>query len=584
MPEQRPTNQCQYCGFPVEFGEHDCPNAPARTEEDSELYKNLSDTLPDPDPQNDIEGDFDFPEDDTGTLETIDAKNFRATGKEKVKKVLTRLVLWGSLTATSLVGLDIAYRQTDKVPKGLGEPLDELLYDMGVMETKAMTPDYKRADKQIRQMAQEKQKRIERITEFREQHKEDIEYLTSIYGEDMVNYFLGSFHIGEKKEVKQDTSEVAVVGFEEVGYSNEDFKKFIVQTHPQGWVNDEVDSIIYKVNADSVDLAMPEQYNMKSEKKAARARLKPSGVTSIDIMPTSRPLRDISDVTDHELGHAHDWRSDITLTPEERFKLFVEVTERYCQGGNAYHSDYVESITNEDEHQNAENRVIEYWAEICEKYFSDPDSLKSGHPEDFQIVDELVKNKYDNSFNPTENAKKRSEAISKAETKKDADLIKKIVKALPPETRTDIDILIMENARDMHRQDFLTDSFTSDNEILKQRIKGILSQHNISLPDNEIYELSNYIYNSAGKEFREHRKEWSAAMSADIINSLSPEMQNELKDYTERTIKELEANCTQENFSYSVFEKNVLQELESMCKKYGVHTDSKILIRVVLPS
>lgn len=98
-------------------------------------------------------------------------------------------------------------------------------------------------------------------------------------------------------------------------------------------------------------------------------------------------LNHIFDILYHEIAHANDWGCDAEMSDEERLELLYRVAERF-QAPDRYHSNYVESIQGSDKQLEVGRKALEYWAKICEVYFSDPDRL---HIKDFQLVDDQVR-------------------------------------------------------------------------------------------------------------------------------------------------------------------------------------------------
>lgn len=389
MTEEQPQQQCQYCGYPVEIGEHapDCPNRESA------------------DP-------------DTNQPDRMEARDFRSTGFQRVKEIMTRLALWGLITINTIGGLDAAYRSTDNVPDAIGKPLDDFLYDIGVAKSRAPTLAV-RAE-QARNAEEEREALNElkrRIDEFNERHASELDYLTKVYGQEFVdNYYVTSLEpeIADAIEKTDTVQNLVVSGFETVGMADAELDSIIEQTFPKGWAKNEIDSVIYDANPDSAEIAMPEQYNMSGEQSAAVAYLKDQRVTTVDFFPTAGDAREIVTIFGHESGHANDWRSDNTLTAGDRLKLMADVTWRYCEGENVFQSEYVESISNPDPIENTALHVQEYWAEICEEYFTNPTGLQQDHAEDFQLVDDWVR-KQDPDFDPFTAATARENSIAQIE-------------------------------------------------------------------------------------------------------------------------------------------------------------------------
>ncbi|MBI4120384.1 MAG: hypothetical protein HY454_02860 [Parcubacteria group bacterium] len=107
-------------------------------------------------------------------------------------------------------------------------------------------------------------------------------------------------------------------------------------------------------------------------------------------------------VAGHEIAHANSWKTDNEMNTEERMDLLLSISKR-LRAGDRYMSNYVESINNEDGQLENYNKATEYWAEICEQYFSDPNSL---NVKDWEIVDDMIK-KQDPKFDLDETLEAR---------------------------------------------------------------------------------------------------------------------------------------------------------------------------------
>lgn len=97
----------------------------------------------------------------------------------------------------------------------------------------------------------------------------------------------------------------------------------------------------------------------------------------------------------HEFAHANDWDSDISLNILERQTELLEVYKR-LMAPDAFdrdnkHSDYSPHLNGTKD--GLLRAAHEYWAEICAEYFTNPKSFLRDHPNDFKLVDSIVKKK-----------------------------------------------------------------------------------------------------------------------------------------------------------------------------------------------
>lgn len=164
---------------------------------------------------------------------------------------------------------------------------------------------------------------------------------------------------------------------------------------PKNWVDGEVKNISYtdaedtKAHAAYVSFFDSIYFFNKTEWKS-------------DISPADR-LDFIKDMLGHELGHANAWDSDTESDIKTRTKLLFDVMKRL----NA--EDRIDSIWSR---KNAMGKVEkkdlykyaqEYWAEVCNRYFSFPEFLRLEHKADFDLVNNYVLSQ-DPTFNVFEKA------------------------------------------------------------------------------------------------------------------------------------------------------------------------------------
>jgi len=109
----------------------------------------------------------------------------------------------------------------------------------------------------------------------------------------------------------------------------------------------------------------------------------------------------------HEVGHANDWAESQNLNRLDRAQLLRKIIER-VKSKDAIRdvSTYHEEIKIEDNEDQLYVKAKEYWAELVCNYLIFPGWLQKEHPEDFQIVDEVVK-KNDPTFDPIKASQER---------------------------------------------------------------------------------------------------------------------------------------------------------------------------------
>lgn len=472
MSEQQPQSQCPHCGYPIEIGEHapKCPNRPGTTAEHDEAAEH---------------GRI--------TPEHKDRESARSEAFKKMKRVLTRLTTWGYIAGATILALEateIAYRETDIIPESIGKPLDEMIYNAGVIQAKALTPTERAkraelAEGQKKELAELNQ----RIAEFNEQHKVEFGYLTKVYGKDFVDEYEVTYlepEISNPERRQETPAEVVVQGFEQVGFAEKELQNIIETTYPKGWVASEVDTVMYVTKPDSAQEAMPAAYGLGG-KTAGQAPRKEHGLSSVEIFPSAGQRRDVVQILGHEFSHANDWRTESNVTAGERLELFKAVTQRFFEGGKLYPSTYVQDIKNPDPIQCTDFKVTEYWAEICEQYFSNPKEFKQQYPDDFQLVDEWVK-KQDPNFDPVRAAAHRETLLSTVEKIEAAEQAEKIVteitESLPTDMRAEIDEYIK------HPQAELRESAAVDNSDIVTKTYLMLSRTYKKRSDPATFQMS----------------------------------------------------------------------------------------------
>ncbi|MFA5051627.1 MAG: hypothetical protein WC544_01025 [Patescibacteria group bacterium] len=495
---------------------------------------------------------------------------------------MTRLALWGMITVNTIATLDAAYRLTDNVPEAIGKPLDDILFDIGAVTSRAPTLTV-RAE-QARNAEEERHALEElnrRICEFNQEHKSELDYLTKIYGQEFVdNFYVTSLEpeIADAIEKPDSVRDLVVTGFETVGLADAEMDSIIEHTFPKGWAKNEIDSVIFKSNPDSAEIALPEQYNMSGEKSAAVAHLKDQRITTVDFFPTAGDAREIVAIFGHESGHANDWRSDNTLTAGDRLKLLADVTYQYCQGTNIFHSDYVESINNPDAVENTAIRVEEYWAEICQEYFSNPWGLQQDHPEDFQLVDDWVR-KQDPEFDPFVSSDARYDRLAKYEQAQNREKLEAIVQMLPDEGRNKLNGIIAQWAREEQKHLFIEGGFGINQTDLSADMYKLFFDYSIELSAEQLNQITAYISYQIDQQYDSHRQEWDNEMISGALERLSVEARAELDQYREGYLERIQVAIVKEDFELMAFESATLPDVQSICEKYHILEDPRIFIR-----
>ena len=191
-----------------------------------------------------------------------------------------------------------------------------------------------------------------------------------------------------KVETAADSLDVSAIETVEGSLGKAKFRHEMRESFPKGWLDDEVESISQiPLRRDTDD-----QYGLGKgwETAAYCADGATHGKSQIVLLGVTKEKgisNLITRILPHELGHANDWENDSQLSPEERVALLLAVNNR-VQSAERYMSYYVESIRNKEPELERYLKAKEYWAEICQAYFDNPEHMDI---HDFQLVDRVVK-------------------------------------------------------------------------------------------------------------------------------------------------------------------------------------------------
>lgn len=186
---------------------------------------------------------------------------------------------------------------------------------------------------------------------------------------------------------------------------NEDFfvdaetiKKIMKETFPKGWTFGSIKNINWE-NEIEADETLKE-YGLEGASAAGSASS--SELSIITLGPS------FLDVLSHEIGHYNDWGSK-NLNIIESADLALRIGERLKSEGR-YKSSYVEKINNPDKQKENYYKADEYWAEICQQFFTDPTQLPD---EDFAIIYNVI-SKTDPNFSISKANELRNQIMTDA--------------------------------------------------------------------------------------------------------------------------------------------------------------------------
>ncbi|HCM68176.1 MAG: hypothetical protein A2898_02675 [Candidatus Kerfeldbacteria bacterium RIFCSPLOWO2_01_FULL_48_11] len=567
MSEQHPQQTCPHCGYPVEIAEHapGCPNAVeqiAAIEQADTVVVDIPESVS---PTEGPQGDGKILESSGTPGISTETKEARDSAIQKIKRAARRLVLWGMIYGSALTTLDSPSKQ----------PQEQLREKQSLSEYHVAKDKQRDSEQSPFTITPEKYEelratynaRIETFTKQVENAKHDLDYLKSIYGDDLINVYISMARdaVAKGDITDQDSIESKVdlvtTGFEEFGITSEHLKQICRSTFPKNWVLNEVDSIIYTGSENQPDSAEYLQHTPKSTDwtTMAVARLKDHGVTSIDVSPHTE-FDPLFENLAHELGHANDWRSNNNLTADQRMQLFAEVTRRYTEGENVFYSDYVETKND------LNKKVKEFWAEICAAYFINPDQLRAEHPEDFALVDKWVKLE-DPGFNAAEKATERNEMYNQYSSEFKKQQWQATYAALPEAVRSELESLPEQIACDAQRDGFFSGDGSYNPHAIVQEV---FARHHIQKePDwRLVSEISNRISEAGNK----NGDMWKGQFENELMESMSPEARNELSAYLGQIQKEFAKTSGTENdsFDWDAIDKQMQKDLAAFREKYDV--------------
>ncbi|MBI2057823.1 MAG: hypothetical protein HYT63_02475 [Candidatus Yanofskybacteria bacterium] len=183
----------------------------------------------------------------------------------------------------------------------------------------------------------------------------------------------------------------------------------VLETFPQSWVR-EISSIKQVEGTSSMEWLTKKLHRLEGESTiVAHCDIRRGkGKSEITFFGITKkiPLEFIIQGLAHEISHANDWNSDHFANQTEKVELLLKIGKR-LQSGDRFKSEYVEAIGGFSQGQKNINQAIEYWAEICRQYFTDPTQLPA---EDFVLVDSQVR-KTDPTYNALVSSNKRAEII-----------------------------------------------------------------------------------------------------------------------------------------------------------------------------
>jgi hypothetical protein len=211
----------------------------------------------------------------------------------------------------------------------------------------------------------------------------------------------------ENKEDTVKEEAVRIQGFEKVGISSEELQQlWSEEYYPDGTIDGQIESVTYTdslySNSDTTDTHRAADVSWLGKRVRVH---RPQNLESLD----SYEIVWLFDQSfGHELTHANDWISDVSLTRSERIRFFHDVHETF-QESTFRDSVDVKSLNDFQDIDRVErlDMIIEWFAGVGEMYFVVPDSFEEEYPKAYKLADRwLTRDEPD--FDPTEAGMERS--------------------------------------------------------------------------------------------------------------------------------------------------------------------------------
>lgn len=318
----------------------------------------------------------------------IEKKDEKLEAREKLKKKLRTMVVWGIVTASSFGALKLLDKEYEKHQEGRYKPKALMTYI-------------------------EKQKPLTEIEKIELTKK--IDYLREQFSNRIIDLLQKSTKIN--KEVNPESIEVK--GFEKAGLSNEDLKKLWSEKYyPKGWLDEEVAEVEYidKREKPGKHYGLDkESIAISAHGNAEKGKSKLFFFKSYALPETNTEKEQFIIALDwhfgHESSHANDWETEAELDFKTRVEFLYDVSQN-CFKKDAFRDGfkYIEAVKNQNPNIERYYKVSEYWAVCCDHYFTVPETFEELYPREFEMVDKYVK-KEDSTFNAFEKVKQRDELI-----------------------------------------------------------------------------------------------------------------------------------------------------------------------------
>lgn len=203
-------------------------------------------------------------------------------------------------------------------------------------------------------------------------------------------------------------------GFEKIGLKDEKLEElWSPRFYPDSWLRN-IKEIYFCGDREEIgERYGKELANEKKDGEFERGVIK--FFLEKDVVIDPEKIYDLDKAFGHEIGHGNDWETNARLSRRERVELLFQsmsqmssdksfkwANEEYS--GQSYHG----KIQNDDHNLEAYLQTKEYFATLCEAYFSQPGRMSSLYPEDFKTISELVQ-RTDPNFDPIKAGKDKND-------------------------------------------------------------------------------------------------------------------------------------------------------------------------------
>jgi hypothetical protein len=202
-------------------------------------------------------------------------------------------------------------------------------------------------------------------------------------------------------------------GFDAIGLENDFVRIFWENGYPTALIRMNTDSVVYMDSLPTVELEGdargPGSVDGRSFGNRDRIILyRQHGWEKAPTIPHVLTTLDV--VFAHEAGHQSDWRSSRDLSMVQRIRFLHDVVTE--KGSSASYKDsYPFSKDQVSSSDSLVVRHVEWWAELAEVYFQNPEGLRDDYPSSYALAHKWL-TRLDPTFDPVRMRDWRDDAIN----------------------------------------------------------------------------------------------------------------------------------------------------------------------------